>query len=119
MKYLPDNLMMLMLAVVLGISPIQNIAASVSDCVSKADSMHHQMTMSGNIMQHDVSKANSEDDCCHQNTCDMSDCVNTFTAVVSSNKLNDMGYTVSNIQLKPGLSLIQFYPSSLYRPPKI
>lgn len=107
-----------MLAIVLGLSPLQNIAASVSDCMNSVDTMHHQMSMSDSGMQHDMSQSGNKDDCCSENACDMSHCATPFTVAMIANNLSDITYTVTNIQLKPRLSLIQFYPSSLYRPPK-
>ena len=129
MKFLSDNLLMLALAVVLGISPLQTITASVSKCVEMDQSMHHQMKTSDKVAQHDMSHSDISnpdisnqaihDDCCKQNTCDMSHCAGTIAAVVTSNTQDDMTYLVSNIHLIPSTSLIQFYPSTLYRPPKI
>lgn len=111
-----------LLAIVLVLSPVQTIAASVSNCMSVDNTMHHQMNMSASEIQHDMAdmtKSNVEDDCCTQNTCDMSYCASATTAALISTNVNDMTYIVSNIFLKPNTSLVEFYPSSLYRPPKI
>lgn len=119
MKFLSDKLLMLIISIALGLSPLQNIMASVSDCVSKSHSMHHQMKMSGNAMQHDSSQADTKDDCCKQNVCDMTHCANAFTVFFTSSPINEMAYTVTSLSFKPTDSLIPFYSSSLYRPPKI
>ena len=129
MKFLSDNVVMLVLAIVLGISPLQTITASVSKCMNMDQSMHHQMMVSEKVARHDMSHSDisnldisnqaNQDDCCKQNTCDMSHCSGTFAAVIISDTQNNMTYTVSNVYLKPSVSLIQFYPSSLYRPPRV
>ncbi|MCK4866217.1 MAG: hypothetical protein KAT06_12440 [Gammaproteobacteria bacterium] len=119
MKILSDNLLMLALAIVLAVSPLQNIAASVSKCVDMDQTMHHQMKEHENVMQHDMTQSEPQHDCCEQTACDMTHCATTVAAVITSDSLNKMTYTVSNVVLKPNVTLIQFYPSSLYRPPKV
>lgn len=119
MKSLSDNLLMLALAIVLGISPIQTISASVSKCAEMDQSMHHQMMVSEKVASHDMSHPANQDDCCKQNTCDMSHCAGTVAAVMISDTQNDMTYTVSNVYTKPIASLFQYYPPSLYRPPRV
>ena len=124
MKCLSDNLLMLALALVLGISPLQTITASVSKCADMNSTnmnqgMHHQMKASDKATHHDMSQSDTQNNCCEQNACDMSHCAGTIAAVVSFDTQNDMTYIVSNVHLKPSISLIQFYPSSLYRPPRV
>ena len=122
MKFISDNLMIPMLAIVLVLSPLQSIAASVSNCMSMNNTMHHQMNMSGGETQHDMAgmtKSNTEDDCCNQNACDMTHCASASSAALISTNTNDVKYIVSNLYLKPNSLLIEFYPSSLYRPPKV
>lgn len=124
MKFLSDNLLVLALAFVLGISPLQSISASVSKCMNMDQSMHHQMRGSEKVAQHDMSHSDisnqaNQDDCCKQNTCDMSHCAGTVAAVMISDTQNNMTYTVSNVYTKPIISLFQHYPSSLYRPPRV
>lgn len=119
MKILSDNLLVLVLAIVLGLSPLQSIYASVSKCMNVNQSMHHQMMNSDKMMQHDMMQSEPLHDCCEQTACDMSHCASTVAAVITSDSLNEMTYTVSNVVLKPNDTLIQFFPSSLYRPPKI
>ena len=124
MKCLSDNLLMLALALVLGISPLQTITASVSKCADMNSTnmnqgMHHQMKASDKATHHDMSQSDTQNNCCEQNACDMSHCAGTIAAVVSFDTQNDMIYIVSNVHLKPSTSLIQFYPSSLYRPPRV
>lgn len=119
MKFISDNLLMLALAVVLGLSPLQTITASVSKCMNMDQSMHHQMNVADKAMQSDMTQSDSQHGCCEQTACDMSHCASSTAAAATSNAQNDMNYTVSNVYLKPSVSLIPFYPSSLYRPPKI
>jgi len=124
MKFLSENLLVLALAIVLGISPLQTITASVSKCAEMDQSAHHQMMVSDKSAQHDMSHSDisnpaNQEDCCKQNTCDMSHCAGTVAAMMISYTQNEMTYTVRNVYLKPSISLIQFYPSSLYRPPSV
>ena len=121
MKFLSDNLLVIALAIVLGVSPLQSIAASVSNCMDSNKAMHHQMNGSKMVMSSnmDMTQSNNQPDCCETSACDMSHCASTFAAVIASSSLNDIAYTMSNIHLKPNVSLISFYPSSLYRPPKV
>lgn len=81
--------------------------------------MHQHMNVSDKVAKSDMKQTDMEHDYCNQNSCDMSHCASAFTAVMTSNNLNDVTYTAASIQLKSNISLIQFYPSSLYRPPKI
>ena len=121
MKFISDNLMIPMLAIVLVLSPLQSIVASVSNCMSMNNTMHHEMNMSVGETQHDMAgmaKSNVEDDCCNQNACDMTHCASASSAAIFSTNSNDVKYIVSNLYLKPNTLLIEFYPSSLYRPPK-
>lgn len=119
MKFLSDNLLMLALAIVLAVSPLQNIAASASKCVDMDQTMHHQMNGSEKVMQSNMAQSETQHECCEQTACDMTHCASTIAVVIKSDTLNKMTYTLSNVVLKPNVSLIQFYPSSLYRPPKI
>jgi len=121
MKFISDNLLILALAVVLGLSPLQTISASVYKCMNMKQSMHHQMKGSKMVMSSDMdmTKKSNQHKCCEQSSCDMTHCANTIAAVITSGFLNDMTYTISNIHLKPSIPLTHFYPSSLYRPPKV
>lgn len=119
MKFISDNLLILALAVVLGLSPLQTITASVSKCMNMDQSMHHQMNVADKAMHSDMAQSDTQQDCCEQTACDMSHCASTTAAATTSNSLNDMTHTVGNVSLKPDVSLLQFYPSSLYRPPKV
>ena len=122
MKFISDNLLMLALALVLGFSPLQIITASVSKCMNMDQSMHHQMNVADKTMQNehsDMTQSDNSRDCCEQTACDMSHCASSTAAAATSNTQNDMAYTVSNVYLKPTVLLMPFYPSSLYRPPKV
>ena len=124
MKFLSDNILSLALALVMGISPMHNISASVSKCMDANltkmnQSMHHQMNASDNVTHGDMSQSNSKHGCCEKNACDMSHCANTIAAIINFDTQKSVTYTVSNVYLKPTVSLIPFYPSSLYRPPRV
>ena len=111
-----------MLAIVLGLSPLQSIAASVSNCMNMGDTMSHQLKMSDKSVLSDMDMAQNDvkDDCCNQHSCNMSYCASgAISAMISSHGLNDITYTISSIYPNPIVSLITFYPSSLYRPPKV
>ncbi|MCW8899621.1 MAG: hypothetical protein OQK95_02975 [Gammaproteobacteria bacterium] len=85
-----------------------------------SSSMHHQMKSSDKVMQSDMAKSDSQHDCCNKNECSTTHCASSvMTAVMTSVTITDVTYTVSTLYSKPSLSLISFYPSSLYRPPKI
>lgn len=129
MRTLFNNFLTLLLAFVLGFSPIQSIAASVSSCMSMdsavisgnsmSSSMHLQMKGSDKSSQHVMSQTNQQHDCCDQNECQMSHCISAFTAIMPSFSVKDVSYTATDIGLIPSASTLQFYPSSLYRPPKV
>ena len=119
MKYLSDNLLAIALAIVMGISPLQTITASVTNCMDLNKTMHNQMNSSKMIMSSNMSKTHNQHDCCDKNSCDMTHCANTIAAVVTSVSLNEMTYKISDVHLKPSIALISFYPTSLYRPPKV
>lgn len=122
MRTLFNNFLTLLLAFVLGFSPIQSIAASVSSCMDSTNSrssMHLQMKGSDKSSQHVMGQTNQQHDCCDQNECQMSHCISVFTAIMPSFSVKDLSYTATDISLIPSASTIQFYPSSLYRPPKV
>lgn len=101
--------------------PVQVITASVSNCMDSNKAMHHQMNGIKMVMSSDMdmTQSDSQSDCCEQTACDMTHCASSTAAAITSNTQNDMTYIVSNVYLKPAVSLIAFYPSSLYRPPKL
>lgn len=118
MKLLSDNLMTLILTVVLGLSPLQTITASVSKCMNMS-SMHHQMTVSDNATQTDMKNSGTKPDCCNQNECGTTHCASATVAAITSNNFSEVIYSGKNTYQKSSISLISFYTSSLYRPPKI
>ena len=119
MKKLSDNLWVLVLAVVLGGAPIQYISASVSKCSNMEQGMHHQMKASSQMSTAETSEHNSQQECCEKMSCDMSHCAVTIAAFVIPVLMKDMPYAVSNVYLQPNTLLINVYPSSLYRPPRV
>ena len=118
MKLLSDNLMTLILTVVLGLSPLQTITASVSKCMNMS-SMHHQMNVSDNVTQTDMNKSDTKPDCCNKNECGTTHCASATIVAIASNNFSEMTYLGANIYPKANFSLTSFYSSSLYRPPKI
>ncbi|MDH5599940.1 MAG: hypothetical protein OEY78_01425 [Gammaproteobacteria bacterium] len=120
MKSISDNLLILALALVLGISPFQTISASISGCLDMEQNMstHHQEA-SVNMSHGGMSHQGNQHDCCEQNTCDMSGCAASVAVMVEAVSQNDMTCIVSNIYLQPNTTLLQYYPSSLYRPPRV
>lgn len=125
MKSLSDNLLTLMLIFALGLSPLQNIFASVSGCMNMAagnmnHGMHHQMKNSDHAQQTEMKQSGNKTDCCNKNECGTTHCASSaISAVIISHDISDIRYTVSTLYSKPSVSLVQFYPSTLYRPPKI
>jgi hypothetical protein len=118
----------LCLAIVLSISPIQNISASVSSCTEMADSSHHNMNGSSDtgtthhtpvLNKADTNQANNSLDCCSESECQTTHCAGTTAAVFISNTLSHHTYVDSNIYQMPDISVTHFYSSSLYRPPKV
>lgn len=117
MKSLSDNLMTFVLALVLGLSPLQTITASVSKCMNMS-SMHHQMTVSDSATQTDMKKSGTKPDCCNINECGTTHCASASVMAITSNNFREITYSSENTYLKSSISLTSFYPSSLYRPPK-
>jgi len=116
MNFLSDNLLTLVLTLVLGLSPVQNIAASASECMDMNSRIHHQMKSSDSMTHINMTQADS--DCCKDNTCGSTHCINATVAAITSNNISDVNYIVKNISQSTNVSLTSFYPSSLYRPPK-
>jgi hypothetical protein len=106
----------LSLVVLLGLSPVQNISASVSSATNMKNTMHHQMN---GVLQKAKSDSNNAHDCCDKNECASSHCAGIATAVITSTIIADFSYTVNSIYKAYPHSLTHTYPSSLYRPPKI
>ena len=119
MKFLSDNIMVLMLTIVMGLSPLQNIVASVSNCMSMDNTMQHQMNVSEQVAQSDMNQSDMKHDCCSQNECGTTHCASATVVTITSNNINDVTYTFSTVYQKPNVTLIPFYSSSLYRPPRI
>jgi len=119
MKFLSDNVMVLMLTLVMGLSPLQSITASVSKCMDMDKNMHHQMNVSEQVAQSKMNQSDMKHDCCNQNECGTTHCASATVAAITSNNINDIIYTFSTVYQKPNVRLIPFYTSSLYRPPKI
>ena len=116
MKSISDNLLMLVLAFVVGFSPIQGVFASVSECEMMDENMHSQMVAADKM---DMEHSNHESDCCDKNECVKSHCANNFVVATALSDINNTTYQFSAVFLKPNTILLPFYSSSLYRPPKI
>lgn len=118
------------LIVVMGLSPLQNVVASVSECLMMMDDMHHQMLMSDSagmgsnllpmLSDENMKLSDKQHDCCNENGCSSVHCAGTvISAIINSNEsINVISQIKSKYQL-PRISKLQFYPASLYRPPKI
>lgn len=115
MKFISDNLLVIALAFLVGISPIQAATSSVSKCMNMSTNIHQQMNVSDGFSQAD----NTKSDCCNKNICASTNCANASVAALTSNNITGISYTVSSMIPVSTNSLIQSYPSSLYRPPKI
>lgn len=112
----------LSLAIILGISPIQNIAASVASSYMKMGSgmMHHKMNHSSNkttSLEKNLT-TDSQEDCCHTSQCDLTHCSGSISAVINSNLITGYLYNLSSTFQFSHLSLTHHFTSSLYRPPK-
>jgi len=138
MKSLTDRIKMYMLVVVMGLSPLQNVTASVSKCLMMTDDMHHQMLMSDSAsdksnmaitMMHDMTstvkpdenmkQSDMQHDCCNEKGCSSVHCTGAVSALINSNQSVNLISQIKNSYQIPRISKLQFYPASLYRPPKI
>jgi len=119
MKSISDNFLLLAFTLLLGFASVQNITASVSKCIAESNSLHHHIEVSANLAQTDKAQANSQADCCSQNSCASTQCASASVAVMSSAEISGITYTASRITPILSVSLLQSYPSSLYRPPRI
>ena len=119
MKLWSDNMLMLFLATVLSIAPMQSIAASVSKCMNMDSSMHVHMISVDSVKKMDMTNSGDTADCCNQNDCGTTHCTSVTAAVISSNNITNISYALFVAYKKPNKQLISFYPSSLYRPPKV
>lgn len=114
----------LALIILLGVSPVQGINAAVSNCVMSGNDMQHHnmnMVMSHANMQHDMSqdKAGSKTDCCKQEkTCHLVHCASAPVAMMNSVPTVHVDYSLNKIYQAHKISLVEFFPASLYRPPK-
>jgi len=106
----------LSLVILLGLSPIQNISASVSSATNMKNTIHHQMN---GVLQKIKNDSNISHDCCDKNECASSHCAGIATAVITSTIIADFSYTVNSIYKAYPHLLTHTYPSLLYRPPKI
>ena len=116
----------LVLIILLGMSPVQTINAAVSNCVKSGNDMQshkmpsHKMASHMN-MQHDMSqaKSGSKHDCCKQEkTCHLVHCASAPVAMMNSVPTVHVDYSLNKIYQAHKISLVEFFPASLYRPPK-
>lgn len=119
MKYLPNNLLIIALAMLLGISPLQANAESVRNSSDMSDCMHHQVNVSDSHNQTDKDHLSTNDDSCDKDMCVHAHCSSTYSAIVYPDNANSITYTFSIKLTKAKDYLISLYPSSLYRPPKV
>ena len=126
MKFLSNNSFFsyfwaLCLMIVLGISPIQNITASVSSSnMEMKNGMLHSMKHSSHHKKmNNDQNSNLDEDCCKNAQCKYSHCSGTITAMIFSNSNIHFSYTANSIYKPAHLALTHHYTSSLFRPPKI
>jgi len=121
MKFLSDNFMVLFLAVVIGVSPLQSVAASASKCMDMNKNMHTQINLSGSTASAEMKHSGSTttEDCCNKNECGTTHCAGATIVAIISNNASDVTYTPDSIYRNPNVILLPVYPSSLYRPPKV
>jgi len=119
MKFLSDNLLTLILAFILGLSPIQSASASVSKCMNMSTNMHAQMSITDNDSNISMKTSSNQSDCCGEHECASAHCASVSVATIISNNFNNVTYSVSNIYQKYNLVLISSPPTSLFRPPKV
>ncbi len=104
------------LAIILGVSPVQNIFASVSGCMEMDNmTMHHQISASTST----VSTPKTGHDCCNKNDCNSTHCTTSSTAGIVSTPHIITIFSVNKIFKMSSILLTHVYPPTLYRPPKI
>lgn len=109
------------LAIVLSISPVQNISASISTCMKMENSMQHGMHSAQSNHKTNMASANHVDkmqDCCDETKCESNHCAGT-TAAITSDLVIQITYSQKTSYQTARASLTSFYPSTLYRPPKV
>ena len=110
----------LSLAFFLSVSPVQNIFASVSNCMEMENAMHHEMKQSTRSISKNEADTNQQNDCCNKNKCNSTHCTTTATsAVITPDPIIHFAYTDNNVYQKPNIFLTSICPTSLYRPPRI
>ena len=106
------------LAIVLGVSPVQNATASISSSNMKAEMKHNMNSSSHHMQVNNSQSSNSEDDYCKKAQCKSTHCAGTIEAFISSDTFSDYTYIVNSVYKSPHLLLTHHYASSLFRPPK-
>ena len=120
MEFMSNKLLTFVLVVVLGISPLQTISASMTKCMDMNKSMmHQQMNKSADTTQKEMAQSDEKSDCCKNNACMSSQCATSLTAITDENTDTSINYKVSTNFQKPDFSLTPYFPSSLYRPPRV
>jgi len=119
MKFLSDNFMVLFLAFVIGVSPLQTVAASASKCMDMNKNMHAQVNRSDSAANTEMKHSGSTEDCCNKNECGTTHCASATIAAIIFNNTSDVTYTLGSVYQNPNVILLPIYSSSLYRPPKV
>ena len=119
MKSLRDNLPVFVVAIIMVISPMQYVYASVSKCMTMDNVSHMQMQKkhTSDMQQSNLSK--STHDCCLDNLCDLAKCGSvSISAVIPTSSLKD--YPSNSVEKIHSISTspVSFYLPSLYRPPR-
>ena len=118
MKYFSDNLLMLILSFVLGLSSMQGAYASANKCMMTEKNMQSQMQIV-NMNNTDMKQTGDKNSCCQEHKCTTTHCANSSVIATTSNNTSNLSYLLSTVFIKQNTMLLPFYSSSLYRPPKI
>ena len=119
MKQLFNHFSMLVFAFVLAVSPIQSISASVAKCVTIDSGVHSHMMSADHAEKMGLADSAHAEDCCNQSECNMTHCAGSMATVITSYNINTISHLLSSVHKKPNTLSISFFPSSLYRPPKL
>ena len=116
MKCFSDNLVMLILAFVMGLSSMQGAYASANKCTMMDQNMQGQMEMAS-VENNHINDVNSNNECCEKHECSTTHCANVVA--ISLNDFNNISYDLKIEHQITNRLLISLSSSSLYRPPKI
>lgn len=128
MSRLSYHLMLFVLVLAFSLSPVQNVIAAVSSCMTTKHTMQinnhakmsQHMKMSDNGVHHHMQKSGTQHDCCDDNkSCHTFHCASVTAAILISTPTIDVNHSVNSIYQNLKISLVSNYSSSLFRPPKV